>query len=54
MTSLEEKAKHIRQLILTALAEAGSLHAGGSRALVDILTVLYFSHLRHDPQQPEW
>jgi transketolase len=54
MTSLEEKAKQIRQLILTALAEAGSGHTGGSLDLVDIFTVLYFNHLRHDPQHPEW
>ena len=54
MTSLEEKARHIRQLILTALAEAGSGHTGGSLDLVDIFTVLYFDHLRHDPQHPDW
>lgn len=54
MISLEEKAKHIRQLILTALAEAGSGHTGGSLDLVDIFAVLYFNHLRHDPQHPEW
>ena len=54
MISLEEKAKHIRQLILTALAEAGSGHTGGSLDLVDIFTVLYFDHLHHDPQHPEW
>ena len=54
MTFLEEKAKHIRQLILTALAEASSGHTGGSLDLVDIFTVLYFNHLRHDPQHPKW
>jgi transketolase len=54
MTFLEEKAKHIRQLILTALAKAGSGHTGGSLDLVDIFTVLYFNHLRHDPQHPDW
>ena len=54
MTSLEEKARHIRQLILTALTEAGSGHTGGSLDLVDIFTVLYFDHLRHDPQHPDW
>ena len=54
MTFLEEKAKHIRQLILTALTEAGSGHTGGSLDLVDIFTVLYFNHLRHDPQHPDW
>jgi transketolase len=50
----ERKAKHIRKLILTALAEAGSGHTGGSLDLVDIFTVLYFSHLHHDPANPKW
>ena len=54
MIVLEEKARHIRELILTALAEAGSGHTGGSLDLVDIFTVLYFNHLRHDPQHPDW
>lgn len=54
MKQLEDKAKHIRELILTALAEAGSGHTGGSLDLVDIFTVLYFNHLRHDPQHPDW
>ena len=54
MTFLEEKATHIRRLILTSLAEAGSGHTGGSLDLVDIFTVLYFNHLRHDPQHPGW
>lgn len=54
MRQLEEKAKHIRELILTALTEAGSGHTGGSLDLVDIFTVLYFNHLHHDPQKPTW
>ena len=54
MNQLEAKAKHIRELILTALAEAGSGHTGGSLDLVDVFTVLYFDHLRHDPQHPDW
>ncbi len=51
---LQAKAKHIRELILTALAEGGSGHTGGSLDLVDIFTVLYFNHLRHDPKHPDW
>lgn len=54
MVNLDEKARHIRELILTALAEAGSGHTGGSLDLVDIFTVLYFDHLRHDPVNPQW
>ena len=40
MVDFESKATHIRELILNALAEAGSGHTGGSLDLVDILTVL--------------
>lgn len=54
MNQLEDKARHIRELILKALTEAGSGHTGGSLDLVDIFTVLYFDHLRHRPQEPEW
>ena len=54
LQDLEGKAKHIRKLILTALAEAGSGHTGGSLDLVDVFTVLYFNHLRHNPQNPLW
>lgn len=54
LKGLEGKAKHIRKLILTALAEAGSGHTGGSLDLVDVFTVLYFNHLRHNPQNPLW
>lgn len=54
MIDFQDKAKHIRELILTSLAEAGSGHTGGSLDLVDIFTVLYFSHLRHDPSNPLW
>lgn len=54
MVNLNEKARHIRELILSALAEAGSGHTGGSLDLVDIFTVLYFDHLRHDPMNPQW
>lgn len=54
MTELKQTAKHIRALILTSLTEAGSGHLGGSLDLVDIFTVLYFGHMRHDPKNPEW
>ena len=54
MVSFSEKARHIRELILMALTEAGSGHTGGSLDLVDLFTVLYFGHLRHDPSNPQW
>lgn len=54
MIDFHAKATHIRELILTSLAEAGSGHTGGSLDLVDIFTVLYFDHLKHDPSRPDW
>lgn len=54
MNDLKEKSRHIRELVLTSLAEAGSGHTGGSLDLADIFAVLYFDHLRHDPRNPLW
>ncbi len=54
MNDLKAIAKHIRISILTMLTEAGSGHSGGSLDLVDLFTVLYFDHLRHDPKHPDW
>lgn len=54
MKDLESMARHIRELILASLTEAGSGHTGGSMDLVDIFTVLYFKHMRHRPEEPEW
>lgn len=54
MNDLLNVAKHIRENILVALTEAGSGHTGGSLDLVDIFTVLYFNHLRHNPKNPQW
>ena len=54
MMDFKEKATHIRELILTSLTAAGSGHTGGSLDLVDIFTVLYFKHLRHNPANPLW
>lgn len=36
------------------LTEAGSGHPGGSLSIADILTVLYFHKMRHDPKNPKW
>ena len=47
---LEAKAKNIRRLIIRMLAKAGSGHPGGSLSSADLLTVLYFAVLKHDPK----
>ncbi|OGX16336.1 MAG: transketolase [Omnitrophica WOR_2 bacterium RBG_13_41_10] len=51
---LEAKAKNIRRLIIRMLAKAGSGHPGGSLSSADLLTVLYFAVLKHDPKKPDW
>ena len=49
---LEEKAKQIRRLIIEMLAKAGSGHPGGSLSAADLITVLFFAVLRHNPKEP--
>ena len=54
ISQLEEKARIIRKHVINMIYEAGSGHPGGSLSSVDIFTVLYFSTMRHRPQDPEW
>ncbi len=51
---LERVARDVRALIIKMLAKAGSGHPGGSLSAVEILTTLYFSVMRHDPENPSW
>ena len=50
---LEDKARHIRRLIIRMLVKAGSGHPG-SLSCADIITALYFKELRHKPNEPAW
>jgi transketolase len=51
---LAVKADEIRVSILDMLAHAKSGHSAGPLGMAEILTVLYFNALRHDPEIPEW
>jgi len=51
---LKRKATLIRRDIIQMLCEAGSGHSGGSLSSADIVTALYFHHLRHRPKEPDW
>ncbi|MBI4353202.1 MAG: transketolase [Candidatus Omnitrophica bacterium] len=51
---LAETALKIRRDIVKMLGIAGSGHPGGSLSLTDVLTLLYFHFLRHDPKNPHW
>ncbi|MFH1703265.1 MAG: transketolase [Nitrospirota bacterium] len=54
VTFLKKQAKLVRMEILKMLALAGSGHTGGSLSAADIVTVLYFSKMRHRPDEPSW
>lgn len=52
--ALSKTALEIRRDIIKMLGLAASGHPGGSLSATDILTMLYFHHLRHDPKNPHW
>lgn len=51
---LKEIAARLRIDIIEMLARAGSGHPGGSLSATDIVTCLFFSRMRHDPQRVDW
>jgi transketolase len=51
---LKKTANEIRKSIIRMLFEAGSGHTAGPLGMADILTLLYFHALKHDPQRPDW
>jgi transketolase len=51
---LAETARHLRVDILKMLNLARSGHTGGSLSAIDVLTVLSFHQMRHDPGHPGW
>ena len=51
---LEAKAKLVRRQVIEMIYQAGSGHPGGSLSAADLVTVLFFHVLRHDPHRPLW
>jgi transketolase len=51
---LHEIAKEIRAYTITAISTANSGHTGGTMSIADILAVLYFQEMKHDPKNPDW
>ncbi len=51
---MEDIALDVRRLIIDTIHEAGSGHPGGSLGITDVLTCLYYEHMRHDPHNPRW
>jgi len=53
-SELEHTANTIRKMVLKMVYKAQSGHLGGSFSAVEIVTALYFSEMRLDPQNPAW
>ncbi len=51
---LDEIARQVRKDIIEMLVQAGSGHPGGALSACDIMVALYFSVMRHNPQNPQW
>jgi transketolase len=51
---LENRARHIRQHVIRMTSAAGSGHPGPSFSPVEIVTTLYFSEMKIDPDYPDW
>ncbi len=54
MENLKKKANLFRQEALKMMHEAGSGHPGGTLSAVEIITVLYFQIMHHNPKDPKW
>ncbi len=53
-TELKKIACNLRMGIIEGVYNAKSGHPGGSLSIADLLTYLYFTQLRVDPQNPQW
>jgi transketolase len=53
-TDLKSLARDMRVDIIRMIEAAGNGHPGGSLSIIDILTVLYWKFLKHDPANPAW
>jgi transketolase len=51
---LRQRANQSRTTDLQMIGRAGLGHVGGDLSVLDILTTLFFSVLRIDPEKPEW
>ena len=53
-TDLKSLTKQMRVDIIRMIEAAGNGHPGGSLSIIDIIAVLYWKFLKHDPKQPAW
>lgn len=51
---LDTRSIELRKHILNAVASGGRGHIGPSLSLLELISTLYDSVIRHDPRNPEW
>ncbi len=51
---LEEIARQIRVESVRMIHRRGSGHPGGALSAAEIIAVLFFDKMRHDPRNPQW
>jgi transketolase len=51
---LERMAKRLRLNVVKMIGAGKTGHLGGSYSIADILSVLYFYKMKHDPRNPQW
>jgi transketolase len=51
---LEKTAKKLRYDIVMMIGAGKPGHLGGSCSIADIVAVLYFHKMRHNPKEPKW
>jgi transketolase len=54
VTDLEKTARTLRLNIIKMIGVGQRGHLGGSCSLAEIVAVLYFHMMKHDPQNPSW
>ena len=53
-SKLKKIIKDVRLTILKIIYKAGSGHPGGSLSALELLVGLYWTKLKHDPENPDW
>ncbi len=54
IADLSRRAQEYRAVVLRMVYERKSGHIGGAFSIAEVLTALYFHHLRIDPENPQW
>ena len=51
---LKNKAKQLREDVITLVGTKGMGHTGGSLSMNEIMTVLFYNTMKLDPKNPKW